>query len=197
MQSSLSKLIFIATTSITFATAWPQAVSPTHSRTPNFDLITTYDEMRAQSVGGGGFWMSGGRVEIHAKVHSWLGVSVQASGQRIGAQGATPGLDLYWLSAGPRITETRRDGHWEFFLQALAGEARAAHSIFPCGINFCTSASSIVAQTGYGVDMRLSPRLLVRIAEMDLVHTQMANTQSNSQNSVRFSSGVVFRFGEH
>jgi peptidoglycan-associated lipoprotein len=197
MQSPLCKIIFVAAISIAFATAWPQTVSPVRSRTPHFDLITTYDEMRAQSVGGSGFWMSGGRVEIHAKVHSWLGVSVQASGQRTGAQGVTPGLDLYWLSAGPRITETRRDGHWEFFLQVLAGEARGAHSIFPCGINLCTTASSIVAQPGYGVDMRLSRRLLIRIAEMDWVHTQFANAQSNTQNSLRISSGVVFRFGEH
>ncbi len=197
MQSPLCKLIFVAAISITFATAWPQAVSPIRSRTPHFDLITTYDAMRAQSVGGSGFLMSGGRVEIHTKVNSWLGVSVQASEQRTGAQGVTPGLDLFWLSAGPRITETRRDGRWEFFLQALAGEARGAHSIFPCGTNFCTTASSIVAQTGYGVDMRLSRRLLVRIAEMDWVHTQFANTQTNTQNSLRFSSGVVFRFGEH
>jgi hypothetical protein len=197
MQSSLSKLILVAATSIAFATAWPQAVSPVRSRTPHFDLITTYDEMRTQSVGGAGFWMSGGRVEVHAKVHSWLGVSVQANEQRIGTQDATPGRDLYWLSAGPRITETRRDGRWEFFLQALAGEARGAHSIFPCGINFCTTALSIVAQTGYGADMRLSPRLLIRIAEIDWVHTQMPNTLSNSQNSLLLSSGVVFRFGEH
>ena len=41
MQSSLSKLILVAATSIAFATAWPQAVSPVRSRTPHFDLITT------------------------------------------------------------------------------------------------------------------------------------------------------------
>src|ERR1019366_5005355 len=169
-----------------------QVVSPVKYSERRIDLAATYDWMRVQSAGGGGFGMQGVCVDAHVKLVGQLGVAVDAAAVRKWPSDPPPELDMVTFSAGPQLTETRRNGRFEFFVQVLIGEAIGMHGVFPCATGICSRASSLEVQTGYGVDMRLRRGILVRIAEADWVHTELPNSASNIQNSIRVTSGVVF-----
>ena len=171
-----------------------QVVSPVKHSERRIDLAVTYDWTRVQSVGGGGFGMQGVSVDAHVKLMGQLGLAVDAAAVRKWPSDPPPELDLVTFSAGPRLTQTRSNGRFEFFIQALVGEAIGMNGDFPCATSICSRASSLEVQAGYGVDMLLRRGILVRIAEADWVYTELPNSASNMQNSFRVTSGIVFRF---
>jgi hypothetical protein len=69
------------------------------------------------------------------------------------------------------------------FGQALFG---AAH-----GTAFGTSNNGFAMAIGGGLDMNASPRFSIRVLQADYLLTHLA---SQSQNSIRISAGVVFKF---
>jgi hypothetical protein len=171
-----------------------QVESPVKHSEPKIDLAATYDGIRVQSAGGGGFGMQGIGVDGHVKLIGQFGLAVNAAAVRKWPSDPPPELDLMIFSAGPRLTETRLNGRFEFFVQSLVGKAIGTHGVFPCATGVCSRASSLEVQTGYGVDMRIRRDVLVRIAEADWVYTELPNSSSNTQNSFRVTSGIVFRF---
>jgi hypothetical protein len=44
------------------------------------------------------------------------------------------------------------------------------------------------------MDMRATPHVAVRIFEADWLRTQLLNSTTDAQNSLRAGAGVVFRF---
>jgi hypothetical protein len=75
------------------------------------------------------------------------------------------------------------------FGEALAG---LGHS----DTNFALdqNVTKFAAATGGGLNLRLSPRLEWRVAEIDYVFTNIPNGQNNDQNIIRYNTGVVIHF---
>lgn len=192
--ADIRKLLLLSSTGFVYAiVVHSQTVSPIKHSGPIGDVIATYDGMRLQSHGGGGFMTQGGGIELHRGIASGVGVVVDATETRVGISGSLPGLDLFTVSIGPRITESRKEGRYIFFLQGLAGRAQGTHSFFPCPTGTCTHASGLEAQAGYGVDLRVRPSLMFRLIQADWVYTQLPNGGTNAENNFRFSTGVVLR----
>ena len=99
------------------------------------------------------------------------------------------GIDLNLLTymAGPRFSV--RGHKLTFFAQALAGGATAhSNSMFNNGTNFAGSA-------GGGVNFRITSRFLWRVIEADYLLTRIPNGDSNTQNNIRITTGIVIRLG--
>jgi hypothetical protein len=173
--------------------AHAQTVSPIVRSVPAFDLIATYNAMHAQSYGGGGFFMQGAGVEIYRRVVANIGIVADATESRVGSSSSAPGLDLLTISAGPRITTSRKEGEFDFYMQGLAGRAMGSHSVFPCSAGICTHGSGLEIQLGYGVDYRVRDGLKLRLVQGDWMYSRLPNGGSNAENNFRVSTGVVFQ----
>ena len=74
-----------------------------------------------------------------------------------------------------------------FFGHFLIGDARSlVHSGGP------QEDTARAVAVGGGVDFALSPRFAVRAVQVDYLHTTLFNA---TQNNLRFSTGLVYRWG--
>ena len=108
-----------------------------------------------------------------------FGVVAELSGQY------KTGANLRDVAAGPQFLYPR--GNFLFFGRLLFGEAR---SLVQVGGPQEDSARVIIG--GGGVDYNISSRFAVRAFQVDYVHTTLFNT---TQDNLRFSTGLVYRWG--
>jgi outer membrane immunogenic protein len=99
---------------------------------------------------------------------------------------------MYTYLAGPRLA-LRKNDRLKPFTQTLAGGGRlnASSSLVSAGEN------SFVLAIGGGLDYTIRHRLAIRVIEADYFLTRFAHPDgsSASQNNVRISAGLIFRFG--
>jgi opacity protein-like surface antigen len=103
---------------------------------------------------------------------------------------------LVTTSFGPRY-RWRSAGKISPYGQALLGIANGFDSVFPDPAGAQDSASSLALQLGGGVDYRVSDHFAVRALDAGWLRTQLPNSVSNVQNTLRLGAGVVVRFGSH
>lgn len=80
--------------------------------------------------------------------------------------------------------------HTEPFGQALVGIAHAGGGIAGAGDN----SYALAARLGGGVDVPFSPRLSLRLLQVDYYLTEFPNASTNRQNNYLIGAGVAFRF---
>jgi hypothetical protein len=102
---------------------------------------------------------------------------------------------------GPRFTVGRQH-RVSLFVQALAGGVHASAVIVSnCTGAACTalpSQNAFAMTGGGGVDVRLTHLLSLRLVQAEYMRTRFAAVPSGvsaSQNDLRLSAGLVFRFG--
>jgi hypothetical protein len=169
-----------------------------------------YSYLRNNSNGFGG-WEGQGTFNFNR----YLGVTADVSG----ISGTPFGFSALGFSAGtyqrlnnylfgPTITANL--GRSAVFVHALFGEA---HSSLGAGIGIpiiggistgITSANAFAMAFGGGIDIGLTRHLAIRAVQVDYLRTQfnatdalttgLSSSLGNRQNSVRYSSGIVFRF---
>jgi Outer membrane protein beta-barrel domain len=108
-----------------------------------------------------------------------FGVVAELSGQY------KSGANLRDIAVGPQFLYPR--GKMMFFAHLLIGEAR---SLVQVGGPQEDTARAIAV--GGGMDYVLSPRFALRAFQVDYLHTSLFNT---TQNNLRFSTGLVYRWG--
>jgi hypothetical protein len=108
-----------------------------------------------------------------------FGVVAELSGQY------KSGANLRDIAVGPQFLYPR--GKMMFFAHLLIGEAR---SLVQVGGPQEDTARAIAF--GGGMDYALSPRFALRAIQVDYLHTSLFNT---TQNNLRFSTGLVYRWG--
>jgi hypothetical protein len=108
-----------------------------------------------------------------------FGVAAELSGQY------KSGANLRDIAVGPQFLYPR--GKMMFFAHLLIGEAR---SLVQVGGPQEDTARAIAV--GGGMDYALSPRFALRAFQVDYLHTRLFNT---TQNNLRFSTGLVYRWG--
>lgn len=163
------------------------------------DVAVTYTEQYSNLVSTPTFWQPGGSVELSAQVYRGLGLAANVTGNHV-PNAANSGIGLSIVSAnfGPRYTcyrpigaENRRSV--AIFGQGLIGQAWGFNSYFPIAAGVKTDYISFALQVGGGVDIGLSRHLAVRVFQADWLRTEFPNANTNVQNNLRLSAGVVFR----
>jgi hypothetical protein len=169
-----------------------------------------YSYLRNASNGFGG-WEGQGTFNLTRN----LGVTADLSGASLtpfsfSVLGVSAGASqhLYNYLFGPTVTANL--GRSSVFAHALFGEA---HSSLAAGVNLpvvggistgLTSANSFAMAFGGGLDIGLTRHLAIRAVQVDYIRTQfntidalaagLSSNLDNRQNSLRYSTGIVFRF---
>jgi peptidoglycan-associated lipoprotein len=157
-------------------------------------IAVTYGLERAKTaaIGGGGFWLQGGAVDV--AVPFYKGFSIAGSFNGVHASNIQPGVNLGKLSylAGPRYTFG--GSRFQLFGEGLFGGAHGFDSMFPTKGGVVPTANSYAMQLGGGLDIPLRNGFGIRALELDYVRTALPNNGTNSQNDLRLAFGVFYHF---
>jgi peptidoglycan-associated lipoprotein len=107
------------------------------------------------------------------------------------------GLGLGALTAGARYVPRMR--HWPVqpFGQVLAGVAHSVGSPVRLPNPGAPNGTlAFAANAGGGLDLRVSPRVSLRLVEADYLVTTFNNGVNDHQNILRISAGLVLHFGK-
>jgi outer membrane protein OmpA-like peptidoglycan-associated protein/opacity protein-like surface antigen len=193
----------------------PYAVVPNFG-TPKVELFLGYSYVRAVPTYAAGnrlVDLNGGSASVAYNFNRYLGIVADVGGYddsktRLSATGTTPAIDVnssgtvYSYLFGPRIS-FRGNRRLTPFAQALFGEVRASDVTLSSG---CTGVGCTVLPeeskfgftAGGGLDYRIHRHFALRLIQAEYLMTNFDahdTGKSASQNDMRLSSGIVFRFG--
>jgi hypothetical protein len=149
------------------------------------DVYAGFQYTRINSLGSN---MYGGVGQVAYYPSSWFGVVGEFSGSTRGpsAGALTTANTLYTYMGGPRLTF--RHGPIQPYVQALFGGA----TINTTTIGFPPASTNAFAlAVGGGLDLKIHRHIAFRVLQADYFYTHFGG---GTQNNMRFSSGVVFRF---
>lgn len=93
---------------------------------------------------------------------------------------------------GPRYT-WRNESRFSPFGEVMFGGAHASG----LGYSGATGpASAFAAAGGGGVDLKINPRVALRLVEADYYFTHFQNAINSRESNIRLTFGFVFRFGK-
>jgi hypothetical protein len=176
---------------------WGQQAQSSASPTKgSLEIALVYNPLMSNVVGGSGFWMQGGSIQVHGQFWRGLGVVADVSGLHTANTSASSGvgLDLVTATFGPRYTWSPARGRYSVFGQVLAGEANGLHSVFPAASGASDSADGLALYAGGGVNLHFKHRFALRAIEADWLRTQLPNSTTNVQNNLRLGAGLIYTF---
>jgi hypothetical protein len=161
--------------------------------TPQFEVSGTYSYVRANAANSaGGYNLNGGSASFAYNFSDRVALVADGGIYRFG--GLPSGLDstMYTYLFGPRFT-FRKVSRVTPFAQILLGGSRLNASAG--GISAGENAFSMAI--GGGVDLPLRRRFSIRLIQAEYLLTRFDRVTgaSATQNDVRISTGLVFRFG--
>ena len=181
---------------------------------PRFELFVGYSYVRAipeMAAGNRLVWLNGGSTSIAYNFNRYLGMvadfgAYTNSEMRFnGAYTSTVDVNSSNLAVlsylfGPRLS-FRQHERFTPFVQVLFGGVHANQiSLTGCTFSctFLPSQSSFAMTAGGGVDVKVSHHVAIRVIQAEYMMTDFASYTtgaSGTQNDMRLSSGIVFRFG--
>ncbi len=170
------------------------AVAAFAQDTPKVDIFAGYSYLRENpsTAGVSSFGMNGGSASAAYNVNNWLsGVAdfgVYHNGNIL-STGASGTLSTYLF--GPRVSY-RHFGRFTPFGEVLFGVAHGSADF--AGTNGSDNAFAMTL--GGGVDYKLTDHFAIRPIKVDYLMTRFSETGNSgqTQNNLRISTGVVFRF---
>jgi hypothetical protein len=160
---------------------------------PQFEVSGAYSYVRAN--GGdpaAGYNLNGGSASFAYNFSDRI--SLVADGGIYRFSGLPAGLDstMYTYLFGPRLT-FRKVSHFTPFAQVLLGGGRLNAS--SGGINAGENGFSMAI--GGGIDVPFRHRFSIRVIQAEYLLTRFDDVTgaAATQNNVRVSAGIVFRFG--
>jgi hypothetical protein len=161
--------------------------------TPQFEVSGTYSYVRANAANsGGGYNLNGGSASFTYNFSERFAVVADGGIYRFG--GLPSGIDstMYTYLFGPRYN-FRKVSRVTPFAEVLLGGGRLNAS--SGGISAGENGFSMAI--GGGLDWPLRHRFSIRLIEADYLLTRFDRVTGTSatQNDVRISAGLVFRFG--
>ena len=161
---------------------------------PKVDIFAGYSYVRANpsTSGVSSFSLNGGSASVAYNVNNWLSGVADFGGYHSGnilKTGADGTLSTYLF--GPRVSY-RHFGRITPFGEVLFGVAHASASV-----GGGTASDNAFAMTvGGGVDYKLTDRIAIRPVKVDYLMSRFSETGTgtNTQNNLRVSTGIVFRF---
>jgi outer membrane protein OmpA-like peptidoglycan-associated protein len=186
--------------------------------TPKVELFLGYSYLRGMpglEPANRLYWLNGGSMSIAYNFNRYLGVVADLGGfgdSAIEFPGAGGGAStvvdsngaVFPYLFGPRISY-RKHERITPFLQVLFGGIYASKVTLAsgCGGAGCTplpDENKFAWTGGGGLDIKVSHHVAIRIIQAEYLMTNFENHNtgiSELQNDMRFSSGIVFRFGGH
>ncbi len=186
----------------------------TNGGMPRFELFVGYSYIRAVpslAAGNRMVWLSGGSTSLAVNLTRHFGMvadfgAFRDSQLRLG--GINPAIiadskgKAFTYLFGPRITLGNRE-RVAPFVQALFGGIHASAVTVAAGCSGpgCTplpSETKFAMALGGGLDVRLRRHLAIRVIQAEYLMTKFSDLDSGAngtQNDVRLSTGLVFRFG--
>jgi len=165
---------------------------------PKFDIFAGYSYVRENpsTPKVGSYSLNGGSASVAYNVNSWLSGVADFGGYHNGSiLGTHTDGTLSTYMFGPRVS-FRRVRRMTPFAQALFGVAHESGSLSGSTTTTINSNNAFATSIGGGVDYSLSHRFLLRPLQVDYLLTRFSETGlgTQSQNNLRVSTGVVFRF---
>lgn len=184
---------------------------------PKSELFLGYSYLRAMPTLADGnrlVTLNGGSASLAYNFTRSFGLVTDFSGfadseLRLSGPGAVPthivdsNGSAYAFLFGPRLS-FRAHPHFSPFVQALGGGAYAtAVTVNSCTVAPCTplpEQGSFAMTAGGGLDIQLSHHIALRAVQAEYLMTRFADVTTatrHTQNDLRLSAGLVFRFGSH
>ncbi len=181
---------------------------------PRFELFLGYSYVRAVPALADGnrlVWLNGGSTSVAFNVNRYLGLVgdfgayTNSQVRFTGAYTSTvdvdnPNVAVLSYLFGPRLSFRHHD-RLTPFAQALFGGVRANQiSLKGCTSN-CTILpvqDSFAMTAGGGLDLRVNHHIAIRVIQAEYLMTRFTSYTTGSagtQNDMRLSAGIVFRFG--
>ncbi len=153
-----------------------------------------YSYVRANPATSGvpSFNLNGGTASF-AFTPSALGIVGEVGGYHVGSiSGVSVDSNVFTYLAGPRYS-LRSNERFTPFVQALFGGAHVSNDN---ALGSPTSKNAFAMAVGGGLDANLSRHFAVRLGQLDYLMTRFEESPGNrnTQNNLRFSAGIVFRF---
>ena len=160
--------------------------------TPKFDIFAGYSYLRLNpsTAGVSSFNLNGGSASIAYNAKSWLSGVADFGGYNNGNilnTGINGTLSTYLF--GPRVSY-RHFGRITPFGEVLFGVAHASSA------GTSGSDNALAMTLGGGLDYKWSDRFAIRPVKVDYLMTRFSETgtSNQTQNNLRVSTGIVFRF---
>jgi len=181
---------------------------------PRYELFVGYSYLRAvptMAAGNRLVWLNGGSTALAFNLNRYLGLvgdfgaytnsQIRFTGGYTSTVGVdNPNIAVLSYLGGPRLS-FRQFGRLTPFVQVLFGgmhanEVRLSDCTFSC--TFLPDQNSFAWTAGGGLDYKFHRHFAFRIIQAEYLMTRFTdyNTgNSLTQNDMRLSSGIVFRFG--
>jgi hypothetical protein len=140
---------------------------------------------------GSNFGLNGWQASVTEKAADWIGLT-QEFGGYYGTkqlQGANNHFSTFSILSGPSFYYPGLKGVTPF-IHALFGYDQTTVEVKGTGLK--TTGSSYAMAFGGGLDVKVRRGLALRLFQVDYYRPQLFGS---SQNDLRYSAGVVFRFG--
>jgi outer membrane immunogenic protein len=199
IKTTFALLLTIAAVSARPARAQNPGQSSGASKPPRADLALDYSYLRSNAPPGGCgcFNLNGGSATFAWPLKS--GPFALAGDVTIAHAGKVSGsgdsLTLSTFTAGVRYRPPIGHSSLQPFVQALVGLAHSSGTLVQ-GSNpgSANAGAAFAGNFGGGLDLRVTPRISVRLVEADYLLTTFDNGSNNHQNNLRISAGVVIHF---
>ncbi len=160
---------------------------------PKADAFLGYSYVRANpnTAGATGFNLNGGSGSVAFNPSRSFGIVGDFGGYHVGTiAGQSVDANLYTYLFGPRFSH--RGDRLTPFVQVLFGGAHATSSAIGGG-----TANSFAMTAGGGLDAKVSDHVAIRLGQVEYFMTRFPETTPSrvTQNNLRLSTGIVFRFG--
>jgi outer membrane immunogenic protein len=160
------------------------------------ELGVSYTAVRANFVPGlcECFWAQGGGADLTFDVRPHIALTGEIAAQHVSNTNAVhTNLGLASFLIGPRILASPQR-KIQPYGQVLAGAVHGFDSEFPVNNLLAYSATGFAMTAGGGVNVRVNPHLALRLVDADYYLTRLPNAVNGTQNNLRLSAGIVFRF---
>jgi opacity protein-like surface antigen len=159
--------------------------------TPQLEVMGGYSYLRSD-LSGADLGMHGWQGSVTENLNSWFGGTAEFSGYYATT---TPPLgppdiniNAHTFLFGPQISY-RKNPNFTPFVHVLLGGIHASQGY----IGISQPKTDFAAEFGGGVDFKIHKNLAIRVIQADYLATPYLNQW---QQNVRFSAGIVLRFGE-
>jgi outer membrane protein OmpA-like peptidoglycan-associated protein len=182
--------------------------------TPKIEVFLGYSYLRAvptMAAGNRLVWLNGGSVSVAYNLNRYLGIVADVGDYTnseirftdgytgtVDVDASNGGVISYLF--GPRLS-FRHQGRLTPFVQVLAGGVHAseidlANCTFSCTL--LPKENTFAMTAGGGLDLRVHRHFAVRLIQAEYMMTRFTDYSTGvagTQNDVRLSTGLVFRFG--
>lgn len=185
--------LFVVITLLIFGFASSTYAQHPTASTPQFEVSAGYSYVRANAANSGGsFNLNGGSGSLAYNFNDSFSVVADFGAYRFSGLPSGLSSTMYTYMFGPRYS-FRSFRHVTPFAQALigGGQLNASSNGIDAGEN------GFVMAAGGGLDVPFHRHFAIRLVQAEYLMTRFNSVSgaSATQNNVRVSAGVVFRFG--